>query len=334
VLAANITNALDCNNANSGAINLLVSGGTAPFSYAWSNGSVTEDLNAISAGNYLVTVTDARGCTVSGNYSIVRPSPIVVKVETVTDFNCETKVIKQSFVAKASGGIPPYQYVWSSGVVSGPNNEIMNTSQNGLIVLNALDSRSCSAAFTFDVVIPELGTPSFVTESIAFATYGLYSIEDPIQFTNTASGDYGNISWDFGDGTFSNEKNPIHVYKKEGTYIVSQTVTYPFGCVYIHTVNLKLEKGYSLIPPTGFTPNNDGINDYFAPVFLGLSDIHFDVYDTWGSLIYSESGENIRGWDGKIKNKDGENGNYYFKITAKTFYGATVKEQGALVLIN
>ena len=334
VLAANITNALDCNNANSGAINLLVSGGTAPFSYAWSNGSVTENLNAISAGNYLVTVTDARRCTVSGNYSIVRPSPIVVKVETVTDFNCETKVIKQSFVAKASGGIPPYQYVWSSGVVSGPNNEIMNAFQNGLIVLNAVDSRSCSAAYTFDVVIPELGTPSFVTESTAFATYGLYSIEDPIQFTNTATGNYITISWDFGDGTFSIEKDPIHVYKKEGTYIVNQTVTYPFGCVYIHTVNLKLEKGYSLIPPTAFTPNNDGTNDYFAPVFLGLSDIQFDVYDTWGSLIYSESGENIRGWDGKIKSKDGENGNYYFKITAKTFYGATVIEQGALVLIN
>jgi gliding motility-associated-like protein len=334
VLAANITNALDCNNANSGAINLLVSGGTAPFSYAWSNGSVTEDLNAISAGNYLVTVTDARKCKVSGNYSIVRPSPIVVKVETVTDFNCETKVVNQSFVAKASGGIPPYQYVWSSGVVSGPNNEMMNTSQNGLIVLNALDSRSCSAAYTLEVAIPELGTPSFVSESIAFATYGLYSIEDPIQFINTATGNYSTISWDFGDGTFSIEKDPIHVYKTEGTYIVNQTVTYPFGCVYVRTVTLKLEKGYSLIPPTAFTPNNDGTNDYFTPVFLGLSDIHFDVYDTWGSLIYSESGENIRGWDGKINNKDGENGNYYFTITAKTFYGAAIKEQGALVLIN
>lgn len=334
VLAANTTNALDCNDVNSGAIDLLVSGGTAPFSYVWSNGSVTEDLNAIPEGDYVVAVTDSRKCTISGKFRIVRPSPVSVKVETITNANCVTKVVNQSFVAKASGGIPPYQYVWSSGIVSGSNNEIMNTSQNGLIVLDVFDSRGCRSNYTFDVVIPELGNLSFTAESFASTTYGFYSIEDPIQFTNTVTGDYSAISWDFGDGSFSNEKNPIHLYKKEGAYIVKLTATYPFGCVYTNTITLKIEKGYSLIPPTGFTPNGDGINDYFAPVLLGLNDIHFDVYDTWGSLVYTESGENIRGWDGKIKNEYGENGNYYFKITAKTFYGTTVKEQGALVLIN
>ncbi|SHK98637.1 PKD-like domain-containing protein [Flavobacterium xanthum] len=334
VLAANTTNALNCDDANSGAINLLVSGGTPPFSYTWSNGAVTEDLNAIPAGNYLVTVTDARKCSASGSYSVIRPAAIAVKVETVTDFNCETKVVKQSFIARTSGGVPPYQFVWSSGSVSGPNNEIMSTSQNGLVVLNAIDSRNCSTTYTFDVAIPQLGTPSFTTASIGYSTYGIYAIEDPIQFTNTATGDYTAMTWDFGDATFSTEENPTHIYKKEGTYIISQTVTYPFGCVYVHQINLEIEKGYRLIPPTGFTPNNDGINDYFAPVLLGLNDIHFDVYDTWGSLIYSESGENIRGWDGKINNKEGENGNYYFTITAKTFYGKKIKDEGALVLIN
>ena len=334
VLAANTTNALNCDDANSGAINLLVSGGTPPFSYVWSNGAVTEDLNAIPAGNYLVTVTDARKCSASGSYSVIRPAAIAVKVETATDFNCETKVVKQSFVAKTSGGVPPYQFEWSSGSVSGPNNEIMSTSQNGLVVLNAIDSRNCSTTYTFDVAIPQLGTPSFTTASIGYSTYGIYSIEDPIQFTNTASGDYTAITWDFGDATFSTEENPTHIYKKEGTYIVIQTVTYPFGCVYVRQITLEVEKGYRLIPPTGFTPNNDGVNDYFAPVLLGLNEIHFDVYDTWGSLIYSESGENIRGWDGKINNKEGENGNYYFTITAKTFYGKIIKDKGALVLIN
>ena len=61
------------------------------------------------------------------------------------------------------------------------------------------------------------------------------------------------------------------------------------------------------------------MNDYFAPVFSGLKDIHFDVYDTWGALIYSESGDSIRGWDGKINFKEAENGNYYYKIIAKDY---------------
>ena len=334
VVDANITNALNCDNANSGAINLLVSGGTAPFSYAWSNGAVTEDLTAIPAGNYLVTVTDARNCSATASYAVVRPSPIVVKVDTATDFDCATKVVKQSFIAKVSGGIPPYQFVWSNGIVSGANDEIMNTSQNGLVLLEAIDARGCKTSYNFNVAVPELGTPSFATTSIGFNTYGFYSIEDPIQFTNTATGDFTNIAWDFGDGTFSNEENPIHIYKKEGTYIVRQSVTYPFGCVYVSTLTLQLEKGYRLIPPTGFTPNNDGINDYYAPEFLGLNQISFDIYDTWGSLIYSESGDSIRGWDGKINNKEAENGNYYFKITGKTFYGKIIKDQGPVVLIK
>ena len=113
-----------------------------------------------------------------------------------------------------------------------------------------------------------------------------------------------------------------------------QTVTYPFGCVYNSTVTLIIDKGYKLIPPTAFTPNDDGFNDYYAPEFLGLNEIQFAVYDTWGALIYSELGDKIRGWDGKINNKEAENGNYYYKISGKTFYGKMIKDQGAFVLIK
>ncbi len=334
VLSANVTNALDCNNANSGAINLLVSGGTPPFTYSWSNGTTTEDLINVAAGNYLVTVTDARGCTKIAQYSINRPPPIVIGVTTKTDVNCDTKEVKQSFIAQVSGGVPPYQLSWSSGTVSGANNEIMSTTQNGAIVLEVTDALGCKANYSFNVNIPTLGSPSFATNSIGISTYGFYSIKDPIQFTNTSTAGFVGVSWDFGDGSISNENNPVHVYKKEGSYLVIQRVTYPLGCVYNYTLKLDIKKGYNLMHPTAFTPNNDGSNDYFAPAFKGLSAIVFDVYDTWGALIYSEKGDTIKGWDGRIKDQEAENGNYYFKVTAKTFYGATIKDQGAFVLIK
>jgi gliding motility-associated-like protein len=86
--------------------------------------------------------------------------------------------------------------------------------------------------------------------------------------------------------------------------------------------------------PNAFTPNDDGINDSFAPEFLGFIEMTLYVYDTWGSLVYSETGENIRGWNGKIKNLEAENGNYHFKLTAKTFYKHTILEEGVFTLIK
>lgn len=334
VLSANLTNALDCNNTNTGAINLLVSGGSAPFTYTWSNGATTEDLVNIPAGNYLVTVTDVNGCSKQAQYNINRPPPIVTGVVTKTDFDCDTKSVKQTFVAQVSGGVPPYQLVWSSGTVSGINNEMMNTNQNGTVVLFATDAIGCKSNYTFNVDLPALGAPSFTTSSYAYSTYGIYSINDPIQFTNTATGDYISFIWDFGDGNSSTELNPVHTFINPKDYVVSQTVTYPFGCIYIQKISLIATKGYVLAVPNAFTPNNDTLNDTFRPVTKSLKNIHLDVYDTWGSLIYSETGNVLRGWDGKIKGVNAENGNYYCKVSGETFYGTIVNKNFPFVLIK
>ncbi len=334
VVAANVTHALDCDNANSGAINLLVSGGSAPFTYAWSNGAVTEDLANIPAGNYLVTVADANGCSKQAQYSINRPAAIVTNVVTKTDFDCDTKTVKQTFVADVSGGVPPYQLVWSSGTVSGANNEIMNTTQNGTVILNAIDALGCKSNTTFTVAIPKLGTSAFDISSNAYTTYGNYSINDPIQFTTTATGNYISMIWDFGDGTTSTELNPVHTFTIPKNYVVRQTVTYPFGCVNFKDIPLTIEKGYVLVMPTAFTPNSDRLNDTFRPVAKGLKKMRLDIYDSWGSIIYSETGDILIGWNGKIKNFNAENGNYYCKVSGETFYGTIVNENHPFVLIK
>ncbi len=328
------TDALDCDDANTGTINAIITGGTQPLTYSWSNGATTEDLNNIPPGDYTLTVTDANNCEISDTFTINRFDPLEVAVETDTNFNCDAKTVDQSFIAQPNGGVPPYQISWSSGTVSGANNEIMQTDVNGLVVIDVTDSIGCSISFSYNVDIPELGDPNFTLTSEAITNFGFYSIEDPIQFTNTSSGDYVGISWDFGDGNFSSEENPIHIYKTVGTYIVTQTVVYPFDCVYTRTLTLNIQKGYSLIVPNAFTPNDDALNDYFLPSQIALSNMKFEIYDTWGSMVYSEEGESLRGWDGKIKGSNAENGNYYYTFSGDTFYGETITSKGVVVLIK
>jgi PKD repeat protein len=336
VLSANTTNALDCNNANTGAINLLVSGGTPPFTYSWNNGTTTEDLTNIPAGNYAITVTDARGCTKTALYNITRPNPLTLSVNTTTNANCSTHTVTQIFTAQPTGGVPPYLLNWSSGTVTGANNEFMTTTQNGLVIVTATDAIGCTTNYSLNVALPILGNPTFSPTSIGQTTYGIYAILDPIQFNSAIIGDYTSIVWNFGDGTFSNEINPIHTYLiPNDYYLVTLTVTYPFGCVYVYNLALNVEKGYIMVVPNAFTPYKiDGINDTFRPVTKGLKNIHLDIYDTWGSLIYSEVGDTIIGWNGKIKEVSSENGNYYAKVSGETFYGTIINENQTFVLIK
>ncbi len=210
----------------------------------------------------------------------------------------------------------------------------MTTDQNGLITLTATDARGCIRTYNFNVDLQAIGDPGFSSDSIGFITYGEYSVQDPIQFTNTATGFPISISWDFGDGTFSIEENPIHSYLTAGQYTIIQRVTYEYGCVKTFVITLFISKGYKLIMPSAFTPNEDNLNDNFRPRQEGLEDLQFAIYDTWGSLIFTESGETIAGWDGLINGREVENGNYYYKLKAKTFYGETITTEGPFIKID
>lgn len=333
-LKADVTNPLNCLNANTGEINLVVTGGTQPFKYSWSNGATTEDLSNLTPDNYTVTVTDANGCKKSETWKIIRFKQLTPTIEVQTDFNCATKYVKQTFIGHVEGGVPPYQLHWSDGVITGANNEIMNTENNGLVIFSVTDSFGCTAEIPYNVDTPVLGKANFSTSSYGKSVYDLYAIYDPIKFTNLATGNFVSTSWDFGDGNFSDEESPEHIYTREGTYTIKQTVTYPFGCQYSFTITLIIEKGYTLMIPNAFTPNNDGVNDSFAPVFIGLKNITLEVFNSWGAIIYSETGENIGGWHGKVKDLEAENGNYYFKITAQTFYNHTIVEKGPFTLLK
>ena len=67
--------AVSCFGGNNGAINLAVSGGTAPYTYDWSTGATTQNISGLASGSYTVTVTDANGCaSTTASISITQPS--------------------------------------------------------------------------------------------------------------------------------------------------------------------------------------------------------------------------------------------------------------------
>ena len=115
----------------------------------------------VGPGQYYVTVTDNNGCEANGDWEINRFDPLVLNVNTENVVDCEAQDISQIFTAIAVGGVPPYQFNWSSGTVSGANNETMSTNQNGLVILEVTDSYGCSISYSHNVETPSIGEPDF-----------------------------------------------------------------------------------------------------------------------------------------------------------------------------
>jgi len=115
----NITN-VRCNGESNGSIDLEISGGNNSFSYAWSNGDITEDLEDIPAGIYSVTVSDAPSCVRIFTDIVVEEPDVLTAVVDVIDVNCNGNNNGEIAVTP-SGGTAPYLYDWSDGA-SGPIN--------------------------------------------------------------------------------------------------------------------------------------------------------------------------------------------------------------------
>ncbi len=102
----NITN-VSVYGANDGAIDLNITNGNPPYTFYWSDGSTTENINSLSFGNYYVDISDAYQ-TITKFFTIYQPIDPNASIANVTRYNGSDGYISCS----AQGGIYPYTYVW------------------------------------------------------------------------------------------------------------------------------------------------------------------------------------------------------------------------------
>jgi len=116
-IAISVDQATDvsCAGASDGSVDVSVSGGTAPYSYNWSNNDTTQDLSNLDGGTYTLVVTDTLGCE-SDTLSIAidEPDTLSASLNSVTDVNCAGNATG-SIDVSVTGGTTPYSYNWSNG---------------------------------------------------------------------------------------------------------------------------------------------------------------------------------------------------------------------------
>ena len=110
---------VSCGGLTDGAIDLTVSGGLAPYTFAWTGPAgftaTTEDISGLGPGAYSVTISDASLCSVSflNQETIIEPSPVVATYLTHQDVLCNGDA-SGSIDIDVSGGVTPYMYSWSN----------------------------------------------------------------------------------------------------------------------------------------------------------------------------------------------------------------------------
>lgn len=142
-----VTN-ISCNGLCNGSVsNVSVSGGTAPYTYAWSNGATTANISSLCAGTYTLTITDAGGCTLNLPTAIVITAPTAISLPnpTVTNVTC-FNAANGSITVAPTGGTTPYTYAWSNGATTATINSLAPGSYTATIT----DANGCQ--FTSNAV--------------------------------------------------------------------------------------------------------------------------------------------------------------------------------------
>lgn len=142
---------VSCFNSSDGLISLTTSGGVSPYNFLWNNAEVTEDINSIPYGGYLITVTDANNCVLLFDTILTQPSdliPVATTTSVFGDYNVSCNGSTNGAIdLNVTGGLMPYNYSWSNAA----STEDINSLGAGTYSITVTDLNGCSDS-TFAII--------------------------------------------------------------------------------------------------------------------------------------------------------------------------------------
>ena len=102
-----------CEGGTTGSATVLATGGTGTPTYLWSNGSTSSTATGLSAGTYMLTVTDGNGCTSTSSVLLTDPTGVEATITSSTNVNCHGGTSGSATVS-GTGGAGSYTYHWSN----------------------------------------------------------------------------------------------------------------------------------------------------------------------------------------------------------------------------
>ena len=180
VATATLDADVSCNGGSNGAATASITGGAAPYTYAWSNSADTASITGVVAGEYTVVITDANGCTATASVTVSEPAMLVASASAQTNNICNG-ISEGSATVAVTGGTTPYEYSWSP---MGGTDATATGLAAGTYTVTVTDANGCTATQSFTITEPV----AFTAEAVADANVGCFGGNDGAATVNVTGG--------------------------------------------------------------------------------------------------------------------------------------------------
>lgn len=285
-------------------LGVSATGGAGQYTYVWTVNNTTVGVtdsilaNPGSSTTYQVVVTDNCGTTAQDSiiYTILSP-PLIVQTNGPFEI-CPADTVTLS--VSATGGYGSYYYLWSNQATTQTITVNPSVSTTYFVQVSDECQTFTVGAVAYVQVVKPQANFYFVTEE---PMQGLL-----VQFEN-ASQNAWTYTWEFGDGSTSFLVNPNHTYLQPGPYEIMLIATDQKGCIDSISKWITIAPERYIYLPNSFTPDADGLNDYFFGRFIGLMSARFYIFNRWGEEVFSSTNLNFV-WDGTYEGLPVQVGTY------------------------
>lgn len=293
--------------------------------FLWSPGNDISDVtspdpkvNPQVTTVYTVTVTNNFGCIATDSVTVQTTDTVIANTSSDVTI-CEGESVQLS----SSNAV---QYLWS------PDYEINSTGIADPVVDPDITTTyfvSASVGSCIDedtVTVTVLFPPDVDAGEDVTINQG-----ESVQLNTTGTGTY---QWSPPEGLDdAGVADPVASPINTVTYAV--TVSSENGCKATDSITVVVTHNHLFLVPNAFTPNGDGVNDYFLFYTKGIQKVlSVKVFNRWGEEVYSDASGNDEGWDGTHKEIPCELGTYIYSISGITYDGGLLTDKGSLTLIR
>lgn len=324
-----------CFGGDDGAVCIDVEGGNPDYTINWENGTTTDCLENVAAGNYTVSITDANNCLTETSFNVFE-NPVIAVSDSVVNVSCFGFGDGFILLDNITGGVSDIYNTTLTGPVDYEGGYLFQNLLPGNYSLTVQDLEGCMVELDYSIGEPDSMWMNIVEDSLYL------NMGDSIRIEVDHNANQALFDWSpFNTLNCIDCEDPWAQPLKTTSYSLSLTDVN--GCSAKDDVLILVDPNRKFYIPNTFTPNNDGRNDLFR-IRSRISSIRkvntFQVYDRWGELLFERNNfrpqeENERdAWNGTYRGKELSSETFTYYVEIEYLDGVLESAEGTITLIR